>query len=561
MAYAKDSPAPASGMTAKMAATRNPLYTQFLAVWTKLGDVREGIGGFLDGTYLIAHPREWLDHTSVVSTKDVTTGIVTTTTATNPTPRKPSAKLKARRALASYNNIAAAIIDAFRGPLFRVSPTRRVGDTRATPTNPQEVGTKTDAPTPIELWWANVHRGKSMDEMMPRWWDLAASFGHMVLYFDLPNTTPVDELGGDPTAADQGQPRLCWYDPRDILDWLEDTNGYVTAIKVREAVPPVAFDYTRVVTHFRIRVLNDKGWWLYDEKTGGLIDHGDHQLGRVPFVYLFGQESPTYTTIGKSILGDPQNHIDLYNLESEQRELLRNQTFSFINLPLGTGQDAMTVEEAQALIGKQTGTMNMLFSALPAQILTGDAANVDSYETAKTAKRREIYREAGVQWESDSKVKEAEGSLQLKREDMNTRLSSMANNCQMAEYELADLFYRFTYGAERGPQRLKDDEVTIHYPDTFDETPFDNLILQIQAAQTMGMPTGVLKELRKAILPKLEGMSTLVPGKLKELLDEIDAMADDPTPQERMQQKMDILSQSMKTGQKPPGEAKNLNAA
>jgi hypothetical protein len=64
----------------------------------------------------------------------------------------------------------------------------------------------------------------------------------------------------------------------------------------------------------------------------------------LPVVYLFGKRRALLTDIGESVLGDPRNYIDLFNLTSEIRELLRNQTFSFINLPLGTGPDAMSVE-------------------------------------------------------------------------------------------------------------------------------------------------------------------------------------------------------------------------
>ena len=525
----------ATPLSPGIAITRqHPLYTAFISRWVKLADVREGTGGFMDGTYLVAHPREWLDHTSLVTTTDPVTGQPSTSVTTNPNPRKPSAKLKARRALASYNNLAAAIIAAFKGPLFREAPNRRVGD-----------GGDTSAP--IEDWWADVYRGQSLDEMMPTWWDLAATFGHVVLYFELPSNS--DEVL---TAADQSLPKVCWYDPRDVIDWLEDEDGRVIAIKVQEAVPPATFDDLKPTTQYRIRVIDATGWKLFDAKLGAMIDSGEHNLGRVPFVFLFGQRSPSYTALGKSVLGDPQKHIDIYNQQSEQRELLRGQTFSFVNVQLGTGPDATTVTDAQTMMGNQTGTMNLLFTPGAATILSGDAANVESYDRTISAARREIYREAGVQWETDSKDAEAEGSLSLKREDMNTRLSSMANECQRGDYELADLFYRWRYGADAGPARLKNDEVTIQYPDHFAETPFEDLIAQITAARDIGMPTGVLKALRKAILTKFEGMSTLPPAALQELLDEIDAMEDDPTPQERIKQRMEILDKASKAGGTAP---------
>jgi hypothetical protein len=298
-------------------------------------------------------------------------------------------------------------------------------------------------------------------------------------------------------------------------------------------------------------VVDAEKWTLYDQ-DGNKVDEAAHELGRVPFVFLFGQRSPSYASVGKSLLGDPQNHIDVYNLESEKRELLRGQTFSFINLPLGSGPDAPTVEQAQAMMGKQTGTMNVLFSAQAASILSADAANVEAYEQAISTKTRTIYREAGVQWETDSKDAEAEGSLSLKREEMNTRLSQMANECQAAEYELADLFYRWKYGADRGPDRLDEDQVTIQYPDHFTATPFEDVLAQVEAAQSIGMPAIFLKELRKALVTKFEGMASLTPAQIDAINTAIDTAPDDPSPAEGLQQGMELMTKAADAGGKAP---------
>ena len=220
----------------------------------------------------------------------------------------------------------------------------------------------------------------------------------------------------------------------------------------------------------------------------------------------------------------------------------------------------MSVESAQAMLGQQTGTMNVLFSGGAASVLSGDAANVTSYQEEIRQLKRDIYRQTGVQWESDSKDAEAEGSLVLKREEMNTRLAAYADECQQAEYGLAELFYRWKYG-DRGKDKMDEEEVTIHYPERFAATPFEDVLAQVEAAQTIGMPALFLKELRKALVTKFEGMANLTPEQIKEINDEIDSAPDDPTPAERMQQRMDILTAATKGGAKPPAEAKNLEAA
>src|SRR4029077_1086655 len=356
----------------KVGAQTHDIYKLFQPVWIQLSHVREGTGGFLsqdNSSYIVAHPREWLDHSTVQ--EDPVTGIKTT--RVNPRPRNPSPKLIARRKLARYENVASAIMDAKKSALFREQPTRRVGE---------DTGSDKE-PTPLELWWEDVDGcGTHIDDAMVAWWDVAATYGHVVLYFDL------SENEGE-TAADQGWPYIRAYTPLDVLDWRRDKNGKLIWIKLLEAVESPPDLNTASITTYRVRIVDETSWKLYDYKNGGYIEQGENNLGRLPVVYLYGKRRSILTDIGESVLGDPRNYIDLFNLTSEIRELLRGQTFSFINLPLGSGPDAMTVEQAQAIMGQQTGTMNVLFSGLQAQMLSGDPANVEAYHNEISRVKRE----------------------------------------------------------------------------------------------------------------------------------------------------------------------------
>jgi len=527
----------------KVAANRHPIYDLLEDEWIKLGHVREGTGGFKDGTYLVAHAREWLDHTSVSTAADGTT-----TTTVNPNPRKPSPKLKARRTLARYENVASAILEAKKAALFREQPVRRLGDDEKA----------ADAPkAPLELWWENVDgTGTHIDDAMPAWWDLAATFGHVVLYFELPAAMPEQTDGEVRTAADDGWPYVRLYTPLDVINWLVDENGEIVSLKVQEAVAATTYNELKPVTQYRVRIINKEGWKLYDAKTGSAISEGTHELGCLPVAFLFGKRRAILSDVGQSVLGDPRNYIDLFNLTSEKRELERSQTFSFINLPLGTGPDAPTVEQAQAMMGKQTGTMNVLFSAGPAAILSADAENVKTYQDDIQQLKRDIYREAGVQWESDSKDAEAEGSLVVKREEMNTRLAAYADECEQTEYTLAELFYRWKMGAEGADKAMEKDGVTISYPQRFDAAPFDAVLKQVQAAMSIGMPTEFLKAMRKALIKKFEGMGNLTPTQVQAIEDAIDAAEDDMSPTQLMQAKIEAQAGGP-VGKKPkPGEKK-----
>jgi hypothetical protein len=510
-------------LSPKIATYQHPVYVTYLPIWTKLAHVREGSGGFLDGTYLIAHPREWQDYTSE-------------------TPQKPTKKLKARRTLATYENLAARIIDAKKAALFRESPSRRVG--------PDE----TDEVTPIQEWWENVDgRGTSMDDFLWLAWDAAATFGHVFIYMD---REPQDEAS---TQADVTWPFLRLYTPLDVPDWMEDDRGELQAVKLLEAVPRASLNASYQSLEQRYRVVDTETWTVFD-KTGKVAATGKHAMGTIPVVRLYAQRRPLTPGIGQSVLDNPQHFVDLYNLRSELRELLRNQTFSILNVPLGSGPDAMNVETAKALLGTSTGTEDVLFSGLAAGFISADADNVAAYQTEIDRVQRLIYRLAAISWESDSRDAEAEGSLKLKREDMNQILSAYADELEKADAEIAELWYRaMKGGGDAGIAAYEQDEVSIVYPQSFDATPFEEMIEQAQAASAIGMPGPVLKELRKRLLPKF--LPDVAPKMLEELNAAIEAEPDDPTPAERLRMKMDLTSQAAKAGVPPPKEPKELDAA
>jgi hypothetical protein len=498
-------------LSPKAATYQHPVFVTYLPIWTKLAHVREGAGGFLDGSYLVAHPREWQDYQVE-------------------TPSKPTKKLKARRTLATYENIAARIVDAKKSALFREQPTRRVGD----------VARKD--PAPLQQWWRNVDgRQTNIDAFLWLAWDAAATFGHVYIYMD----RAADE--GATTAADLSAPFLRLYTPLDVPDWVEDDRGELTAVKLLEAVPRESIANPMQTLDQRYRLVDQDKWVLYDKK-GKTQATGAHGMGTIPVVRLYAQRRPLTPGIGQTVLDNPQHFIDLYNLRSELRELLRNQTFSILNVPLGTGPDAMNVEAARALMGQTSGTEDVLFSGGSAAFISADAANVTAYQTEIERVQRLIYRLAAIQWEADTKGVEAKGSLSLKREDMNQALSAYAAELEKADTTIAQLWYRAMHG-ETWEQKYTDDQVAVIYPSSFDPTPFEDLIMQAQAAISLGMPGLFLKELRKRLTPKF--LPDLAPQQVEELNAAIDNAPDDPTPAERMQQKMKLLDMAARGGGKP----------
>ncbi len=484
-------PGAADAASQALSIAQHPLYNAFMATWVLLAHVREGTGPFMDGTALVPHPREWQDY-------DL------------PEPKIPTKKLLARRRLACYENIAGTILESKQSALFRETPSRRFGGTSDAPT--------TGDAKALQDWWENVDgAGCDIDDFMAGKWDIAGTFGHLWIYLDRPK----GQSGS--TVADALQPFLRVYTPLDVENWTVNDRYEVTSILFREPSE-------RMVGRCTYRLVNTEWWAHYNEDgvldAGGQVD-GLHQMGVLPAVQLFARRRPMYRHVGQSVLGDPKLYQDLYNLTSEIRELLRNQTFSFINIPLGTGDQAMSVETAKAMLGGAIGAMNVIFSGQAAQILAGDANNVIVYHKEFDRRLRTIYRLAGVQWEADSKDAEASGSLKLKREDMNTRLAAYADEVEKVDYALARLWFRAMRGADAGQRAFEDAKVEIRYPDTFDMTPFDVVLQQAQAALSLDFPRIVMNEILKVLLPKF--LPDLDEATLKTLTDAIDAMTEEST--------------------------------
>ncbi len=498
----------------------NPIYLKWLPVWNKLKDVYDGTGGFQDGTYLVAHPREWKDHTATV-------------------PTIPTAKLKARRALARYENIAAPILDQKRTALFRSPITRTVGG---------QAKAEKDNTHPIENWWANVDGspGKcSIDQWMAEAFVAAGLFGHVFHYMDRPAGMPAE------TAADEPELFLRLYAPADVPDWLMDDRGQLTAVRLLEPQPRTDLYSQQSNLRPRERVVTETYWELRESgKTGGavVLTRGDHDFGTLPIVVQYASRRALTPLIGQSVLGDPQLYLDCYNLTSEIRELLRNQTFGMMNVPLGTTADRVSVVEAQTMMGDEKGSENVLFTPGPAAYIQPDTGNVTVYQDERRDLIRTIYRLASVPFESDSKDAEAEGSLKLKREDMNQILAGYASECEKAEYQIAKMWFRGTYGPDAWEAEWDKAEVQIQYPQTFDVTPFAEILEQAQAAVSLEMGPKFMAEQRKRLVPKF--LPDLPPSTKQEIEQEIETIPVKSPAQQKLEE------MAMRFGGKPgqPGQ-------
>lgn len=524
--------------------TYHATYTEHKDTWQKALDVYEGTGGFMDPNrpYLIAHPREWLDHS--IQVKDDQGRVVGT--VPNPSPSQPSRKLLMRRKLARYENIAEAIVGSVFGALFRSAPARQFE------TNTQAK----DAPLrPIQRWLKNVDgKNTTLDQAIADGWIGAAAFGHLIGLVDPPAGPKALTDGSLPvvTEADRGLPRLRAYTPLDMIDWLEDEDGKLTKVKLLEDEPRTAFT-KKASRAFRIRVVDAVGWELFDAK-GAKIDGAEHKMGRLPIAFLYGRRRPLTPLIGKSIMGDPNLYIDVYNLDSETRELLRNQTFGLLNVPIGPDGD---IEKEKARLGSQTGTDNVMFSTQAASYISPDGQNVTVYHDHKEKLVRTIYRLAKAAWEGDSRVPESADSRRIKRDDQHQTLATYASECQRTDDEFVELAYRAFFGADRWEAEKQKDGLTTRYPEEFTPSDIDEVVSRVLESLGLDLGPTATKAQKKSVARQL------LPGLSEKEFTVIDAEIDAQNIQTAEEKRADLLkATAAKFGQLPedddePDDAKD----
>lgn len=483
----------------------HPAYTTWAPIWQRLFDVYEGAGGFTDPAkpYIYAHPREWLDHSLKTSTADAPE-----TWVSNPNPTRPSPKLLARRRIARYEPVASTLVDQLKAALFRKGATRSFADPK-----------KIDDTHPLRLFWQNADGAeRGIASVMQDAWTAAAVFGHMLLVADR-----LGETSATSTRADQPTVILRSYTPLDLYDWLTDELGALTAVRLLEAAPREDFKTPATAIMSQVRDIDATSWTLQvvDKRmrpTTATPTTGDHGFGVLPVRVLYARRRPLTPTIGRSVLGDPALYVDLYNLISEVRELLRNQTFAILNVPLGADG---SIEREMGLLGQTAGTQNVLFSSLPADYVSPEGTNVEVYHEHIDRLVRTIYRLAVVDWQSDSKDVESADSRQIKREDLQAMLAGYASECEQAEVGIARLVYRAHYG-ETWQTQWDADQPSIKYPTTFDVSGLLDEIEAVTAGIALELGETATREMKKRAVPRL--LPDLPQSVLTEIEKEIDAL-------------------------------------
>lgn len=456
------------------------LYDHWIDRWRQLGWVYEGDGPYSDGTALVPHVREILYARKEDGTTDFD----------NPTGYK--AKYTLRQQLARYDNFAEQIVDLFADYQYAKPPERRIED------EPTVLSRNS-----LTDWWKDVDgEGTPIDDWLRRYQPMVSVFGHAWVVMDrlAPtfrsfSSSPRGQKTGL-SLADLGRPVLRVYPPADVLDWLSPMRR-PTAIKVVEPVERTTLFSTQVSTDLRYIIWDRESWELFDAR-GSLQRSGAHGLGILPAFQWFAKRRTLQPMIGRSLLKDHRIFKDHFNMISEMRELFRSQVFSMLHIQLAEDE---TVEQARDRLGDHAGTDTLVFTKGGATYIAPPDGPVSAYATELQTLERKMFRLVSLPWETDSSQPEAEGSRQLKTEDLNVKLASLADRAEELDVWISRAYFRAMLGADAGPAAYDTASVQIRHPQKFHVEELAAKAQDLKTVLDLGVGPTATRLLKLSVLP------------------------------------------------------------
>ncbi len=459
----------------------HPRYDTFLAQWLDLGNAYEGSGGFLDGTALVAHPRELLYKEHPDGSVDYNTVV------------GEKRKFTQRKLIASYENLAETIVDTLVTYQYTPGIIRKV-----------EGGGITDKTvSPLQEWWDDVDGfGTHIDDWLSQHQILTNVFGHVAVVMDRMQTNPTQKRTNatpkgqktQPTLADLGQPVLRCYVPPDMLDWLAPYN-VLQQVKLVEVEERGSLWQPSIVGNNVYYIWNRDSWTKYDTK-GSKVATGRHGMGVLPVSLWYARRRAVIPIIGRSVLGDPRVHTEHFNLTSELRELFRSQVFSLLTVELGEDEKP---GDARNRMGNHVGADAVMFTRGSASYIAPESGPVENYMERIEACERGMFRRADLPWETDSKDAESAGSRSLKAEGLSHRLANLADEAQRIDNWAARMFFAAKFGL-KGKAAFDAAKVTINHPDNFNTQQVMDIVNDAKSVIEVGVGATATKMIRMKVV-------------------------------------------------------------
>lgn len=353
-----------------------------LELYKLLKDSYEGMGGYLDGSYLVKHTRE------------------------------SDQKYAMRRKLAYYLNYFKPCVDAHVSPIFKKMAVR-------------------DWKGPGSSLWEkfvnNVDcKGTKLKDMMKQAAKKSKINGTCFIVMD--RAENVSEMTLESLEQNrQNLPYAFVVEPVRVLEVKSDKFGRIIKFVY---VEPDAFDEDKMAE----RTLLPEGWELKDSK-------GEHKgawnLGVVPVIPVPSKvdDDPFNPLPASEFISIAMTNKVIYNKCSWLTDILVNQTFSILVYP-STSEDALEIGTSNALGFPPEASHEPKFIAP-----SPDPAN--QLENSVNSLQNECYRMAGVVNITGVRSEQSGVAKAWDFENTNQALSDFADILENVELSVADMFKRF----------------------------------------------------------------------------------------------------------------------
>ncbi len=252
-------------------------------IWSFSNEAFEGVGGFLDGSYIDKYPRE------------------------------SDEKYEERKNIAYYTNLFAVKVNRYVGYLFKTTPTR-----------------SSNSPLIKKIFDDVDNRGNNIDVFMSNFAKNAKVRGVNLLLIDMPKNLPADLK----TQLDNRVlPYFVEIKPENILEYRLDSTGKFEYILFSDVIDNSTLHNQNKIN---IKRYYDKTKWIIFDDKDEIIESGEHNLGECPVIIF--SENGEFPSIGEfsQIAFLAKRH---YNLMSELDEILRSQTFSILTIQADNPSD------------------------------------------------------------------------------------------------------------------------------------------------------------------------------------------------------------------------------
>ncbi len=429
-------------------------------------DAYTGNGGFKDGSYLIRHPRE------------------------------TDEKYQIRKKLAYYPNFVKKIVEVSISHIFK-KPISRESDRQE-----------------INQFWNNADgNGSYIDSVMRRYAKFATVLGTVFLIVDrkpIQAMTRADELSNLPYIV----VRL----PSAVVDYSIDQNGNLEWIVFSESITSKRFREYGVRVDKIFRYFDKENFVIFQGssiESAVEISKGQHNLGIVPVVPLTVSDLDLNDIFADSKIFEIAkiNHR-IYNALSELDEILRNQTFPILTLPVSNvaldrkQYDNLILSTENAILYDPSSGGKPDFIAPP----TGPT---EAYERRIELMIDYIYRLASFEFTGG--VSKSGVAMAFDFQETNRTLANIARSIEDAEEKIVDIIGRWFDIDVR--------KTVVEYPKDFSVLDFQQEVKNAIDLLSLDISKKFNVELKKKLVFTTLG-DRLSESELQEIYDEIESQED-----------------------------------